>query len=118
MYNSWSKKTKIWLWLAVCSLTRKILGYELGSRGTLTLQRLLDKLKADVYCTDGYRSYQELIPPSQHIIGKRHTFNIESVNSLFRRYLARFHRRTVCFSRSKYDLQLAIKLLVHNLNLN
>ena len=37
---------------------------------------------------------------SKHIANKKETCLIESVNSRVRHYLARFHRRTKCYSKS------------------
>ncbi|MCB9809692.1 hypothetical protein H6771_01820 [Candidatus Peribacteria bacterium] len=34
--------------------------------------------------------YQKILPPSQHLIGKKHTQRIESANCRVRHYLARF----------------------------
>jgi insertion element IS1 protein InsB len=56
-------------------------------------------LDAECYATDGFRAYNKL-PPQKHLIGKAHTFTVEGKNSQLRHYLARFHRRTKCYSKA------------------
>jgi insertion element IS1 protein InsB len=73
-------------------------------------------LKANCYATDGYRAYR-LLPPEKHLVGKAHTFTIESKNSQIRHYLARFHRRTKCYSKSVHSIYDALTLLIHKINI-
>ena len=51
--------------------------------------------------------------PAKHLVGKAHTYTVERMNSLLRHYLARFARKTYCFSKSlqmiKYSLLLFMR---------
>jgi insertion element IS1 protein InsB len=75
--------------------------FRVGSRGRKTLKKLLflHPLRADIYATDHYRAYN-ILPQDHHIRSKAHTFTVESKNSQIRHYLARFHRRTKCYSKA------------------
>ena len=77
---------------------------------------MIENTPADLYCTDHWEAYKKCIPEDKLIQSKAETFNIESINSLFRHYLARLHRRTKCISQSFKMLELSIKLLINKLN--
>jgi insertion element IS1 protein InsB len=51
-----------------------------------------------------------LIPTEQHVIGKEHTFRIESDNSNTRHRIGRFTRRTKVVSKSKEMVDLTMRL--------
>ena len=42
----------------------------------------------------------DFIPPEQHIQSKEETYTVASYNSRVRHYLARFKRKTKCYSKS------------------
>lgn len=73
-------------------------------------------LKAESYATDDYRAYR-LLPEEKRLIGKAYTFTIEGKNSQIRHYLARFHRRTICYSKSIHMIYDSLTLLIHKLNI-
>jgi insertion element IS1 protein InsB len=50
--------------------------------------------------TDYFPAYEAIIRGVTHVIGKAHTWGIESLNSRIRHYLARFRRKTFCYSKS------------------
>jgi insertion element IS1 protein InsB len=62
-------------------------------------------------CTDYYRAYCHLIPIHRHYRSKAETTSVESGNSLLRHYLARFRRRTKCYSKGQHMLRQAVLLL-------
>ena len=68
------------------------------------------------YGTDFLKTYEHLIPTALHHQGKTLTTQIESLNCRFRHYLARLHRRTLCYSKSRRMLEISLKLLTHKLN--
>ncbi len=68
------------------------------------------------YGTDFLKTYEHLIPTALHHQGKTFTTQIESLNCRFRHYLARLHRRTLCYSKSRRMLEISLKLLTHKLN--
>ena len=51
--------------------------------------------------TDKWRAYKGILPKCKHVIGKRYTQAIESMNATFRHYLCRFRRKTKGYSKSK-----------------
>ena len=59
---------------------------------------------------------RDFIPPAKHYAGKIFTTQIESLNCRLRHYLARLHRKTLCYSKLKTILEVSSKLLIHKLN--
>mgnify|MGYP001612435759 CR=1 FL=1 len=68
------------------------------------------------FCSDYWKSYWELIPEEKHCESKKETFTVEGYNSRIRHYLARFKRKTKCYSKSKYMIEMSLKLLFLKLN--
>ncbi|MEK9703133.1 MAG: IS1 family transposase [Deltaproteobacteria bacterium] len=68
------------------------------------------------YGTDFLKTFEQLIPKTLHHQGKTFTTQIESLNCQLRHYLARLHRRTLCYSKSKRMLEISLKLLIHKPN--
>jgi insertion element IS1 protein InsB len=112
------KQNKIWVWTALNKEYSEILEYEIGDRSAKTFEKLWQKVK-DWNCyfwlTDGYKVYPKFIPDGDQIISKTSMTRIEGENSRLRHYLARLHRKTFCYSKSKEMLFLSIKLLIHYL---
>ncbi len=107
------------MWLVVCFLTGKIMGFELGNRKQKTFQKLWDRVgKACIgaVCTDYLKAYKSTIPSDQLIQSKANTWFIESVNSLIRHYLARCIRRGKCYSKSLEMLDLTMVLFINKYN--
>jgi len=64
-----------------------------------------------MYATDDWRPYTKFIPNKKHYIGKDETHFIESFNANVRHYLARFRRRTRCYSKCKDMVKYSLYLL-------
>ena len=64
----------------------------------------VDRYNIQKIMTDNWKAYQQ-------IITKREAYNVESYNSLLRHYLARFKRKTKCYSKSIDRVKEAILLL-------
>ena len=47
---------------------------------------------------------------------KAETFTVEGYNSRIRHYLARFRRKTKCYSKAKHMVEASFKLLMLKLN--
>ena len=80
---------------------------------------LWDKIKdlsVNIFATDYWKSYEEFIPAEKHIQSKEETYTIESYNSRIRHYLARFKRKTKCYSKSKEMIEISLNLLMAKLN--
>jgi insertion element IS1 protein InsB len=111
------KRRKIWVWFAVARVIRKVIAFEVGSRGKKTLKRLLAKLSVfniRLFCTDRWKIYRALIPADRLIQSKRETCLVESLNCNVRHYLARFRRHSRCYSKSPLMVVLACYLLFEN----
>ena len=66
--------------------------------------------------TDHWKAYEKFIPKSKHIQSKAETYTIEGYNSLIRHYLARFKRKTKCYTKSTMMLRYSLILLFAKLN--
>lgn len=115
--HSWvgSKQNVFWIWIAICRVTKLILGVVIGDRSTKTGKKLYQEIKdipTNQYCTDYWKPYSNFLPPPKHTQSKKETYTIEGFNSLFRHYLARLKRKTKCYSKSKYMLDISINLLI------
>ena len=71
-------------------------------------------IEENVFITDEYDAYFEIIPHDQHFVGKDLTYPIEQSNSDVRHCLARFRRRSKTTSRCVEMVNTSLKLL-HNL---
>ena len=88
-----------------------------GCRGAKTLKKLWARvrhLKLFAVHADDYKAYRRIIPDRLLFQTKRLTHNIESLNSRIRHYLARFHRRTFCYSKSPEMVELSLYTLLAN----
>lgn len=52
------------------------------------------------YVTDGWKVYPCFIEPGDHIVSKTYMTRVEGENTRLRHYLARLHRKTLCYSKS------------------
>ena len=64
-------------------------------------------------CPDGNFAYKKIKIFNKHVISKLETCLVESKNSIIRRRLARFHRKTSCYSNA-LDMVSASLLLLFN----
>ena len=70
----------------------------------------LELFDVELYCTDDYSVYPNVIPPEKHEITKAETCAVEGLNSRIRHYLARFHRKTFCYSKVLHMVQATLTL--------
>jgi insertion element IS1 protein InsB len=68
------------------------------------------------YGTDRLKAYENFIPHAKHYASKTFTTQIESLNCRLRHYIARLHRETLCYSKSKTMWEVSLKLLIQKLN--
>ena len=64
------------------------------------------------YVTDGYPVYPNYIKPEDHLVCKTYMTRVEGENTRLRHYLARLHRKTLCYSKSVDMLKYSIRLLL------
>ena len=75
--------------------------------------------EAEVYCTDGYNGYLDVVFPGKHIFNihnKNDTFTVEGVNADLRHYIPTLARRSRCFPRKLENLQAVLTVFVHAYN--
>ena len=68
------------------------------------------------YASDYWKSYEEFIPSQKHLQTKEETYMVEGYNSLVRHYLARFKRKTKCYSKADYMIVASLNLLMMKRN--
>ena len=90
--------------------TRDLLAYRKLS------YRIKRKFKINLLCADGNFAYRKIKLSDKHVISKSETCLDKSKNSVKRRRLARFHRRTSCYSQAM-DMISASLLLLFNAEL-
>jgi IS1 family transposase len=113
------KEHQAWLWYAFEPRSKQIVAWLIGERTDRSCRQLLKQLKGCQvlrFCTDEWKSYQKLIPWSQHWVGKRWTQDIERQNLNFRTHLKRLQRKTICFSKSDAMHEAMIKLYIDSHN--
>lgn len=114
-----NKKRKRWLWLAICRATKKILGFCIGGRGHKTIEELyyhISHIQCERYYTDQHGPFTKVLPKEKHRSYPNQTNTIEGINSAIRHYLARFRRRSKCYSKSILMVEASITLLMYRLN--
>lgn len=113
-----AQKNKIWLWTAVDHFRGGILAWVLGDHSAQTFRPLWTIVQAwqcYFYVTDGWCVYPGFIPAGDQIVSKTYMTRVEGENTRLRHYLARLHRKTLCYSKSEEMLRHSIRLLLHYL---
>jgi IS1 family transposase len=113
-----SKKNKIWIWTAVDHFRSGILGWVIGDHSAATFKPLWLMVAAwqcYFYVTDGWSVYPGFIPDGDQIVSKTYMTRVEGENTRLRHYLARLHRKTLCYSKSVEMLKHSVRLLLHYL---
>ena len=108
------KQNKLWLWIAFDRERYKPIAFVLGCRSERTGKKLWEKIKeidCNNYATDDWKPYTTFLPIGKHSIGKEYTHFIESFNCNVRHYLARFRRKTRCYSKCKEMVEYSLYLL-------
>ena len=113
-----SKKTLIWLWTAVNYFSGGILAWVLGDHSAETFKPLWEIVscwQSYFYVTDGWKVCPCFIHPGDQIVSKTYMTRVEGENTRLRHYLARLHRKTLCYSKSVEVLKYWVRLLLHHL---
>ena len=69
-----------------------------------------------IFCSDHWKSYNEMVPPEKLLQTKAETYTVEGYNSRIRHYLARFKRRGKCYSKARHMIENSLNLLFLKLN--
>ncbi|MFJ1425009.1 IS1 family transposase [Capnocytophaga canimorsus] len=119
LHSYLQSKKYCWIWIAVDREGKRYLDFVVGNRGTETGLKLWERINQEetkAYCTDYWKSYKEFIPAEKHVQTKAETYTVESYNSRIRHYLARFRRKTKCYTKQLYMMIYSLKLLMLKLN--
>jgi IS1 family transposase len=90
----------------------------LGDHSAKTFAPLWTVVRAwqcSFYVTDKWSVYPGFIPAEDQIVSKTYMTRVEGENTRLRHYLARLHRKTLCYSKSAAMLRHSIRLLLHYL---
>lgn len=113
-----NKKNKVWLWTVVNHWKPGIILWAIGDRSSSSFQILWSTIKcwhSFWYVTDGWKVYPGFIEPEDHLVCKTYMTRVEGENTRLRHYLARLHRKTLCYSKSLEMLSYSVRLLLHYL---
>ena len=112
------KQNKLWIWTAVAHFAPGILGWVVGDHSAATFRSLWNAIsvwECYFWVSDGNPVYPGFIPTGDHIVSKTYMTRVEGENTRLRHYLARLHRRTLCYSKSVEMLKHSLRLLIHYL---
>ena len=107
------------MWFAVDRDKRQHLDFVVGTRGTETgikLWKKIEPIADERIMTDYWKSYAEMIPENKLKQSKKETYTVESYNGLLRHYLARFRRKTKCYTKSLEMLEISVSLFIAKRN--
>jgi len=113
------QKNYCWTWVAVDRKGKKLIDFTRGKRDTCTFGKLWGSIKnrpVKKFFSDHWMSYAELPPENRHVASKAETYTVEGYNSRIRHYLARFRRKTKCYSKSQHMPEISLKLPFLKLN--
>ena len=113
-----NKKNQVWIWTVVNHWKPGIILWTVGDRGSQTFRTLWSIIRcwhSFWYVTDGWKVYLNFIKSEDHLISKTYMTRVEGENTRLRHYLARLHRKTLCYSKSLQMLKFSIRLLLHYL---
>ena len=119
------KKRKVWLWLALERVSRRIVAWVTGRRDAATARRLWAALPRRYrrncwYFTDLWESYVGVLPRWQHRRcpkGDGGTGLVEAVNGALRQRCGVLVRKSCSFSKSLSMHNARIKIVIDNCNL-
>ena len=99
---------------AIDTNSKQILGFVCGKTDTNTFKRLYQQLNThniQLFFSDYWKSYRQVILKPKHTTSKAQTFTIEGYNSLIRHFIARFTRKSKCYSKSEKMIENTLNLL-------
>ena len=119
-----NKKNKQWVWLAIDTETKEIVGIYVGARSRQGAEGLWQSLppmyrQCAVCYTDFWSAYEEIFPESRHrAVGKKSgkTNLIERFNCTLRQRVSRLVRKTLSFSKKLANHIGAIWYFIHHYN--
>lgn len=119
-----SKGHKQWVWLALDTQTREIIGCHIGDRSSDSAQALWASLpgvyrQCAVIFTDHWEAYKTVLPSKRHISVDKDsglTSYIERFNNTLRQRVSRLVRQSLSFSKKVENHIAAIWNFIHDYN--
>ena len=119
-----NKNNKQWIWLALDTKTKEIVGVHVGERSRTGAKGLWRSLPAQyrqcaVSYTDFWSAYDQVFPQSRHIAVSKtsgKTNGIERFNCTLRQRVSRLVRKTLSFSKKLENHIGAIWYFIHRYN--
>lgn len=119
-----SKQNKQWIWLAIDSDSREMVGVFIGDRSRQSAKQLWQSLpgiyrQCAICYTDFWEAYEQVLPSQRHrAVGKEtgKTSYIERLNNTLRQRVGRLVRKTLSFSKKLSNHIGAIWYFVHHYN--
>ena len=110
-------RENVYIMTAVSRNPRQIVGFDVAfDKSAERIQAMVDAAPpADVYYTDGYSGYVDVVYPGYHgrnMHDKSDTFTVEGVNADLRHYIPILARKSRCFARSLDTLQAVMEVFV------
>ena len=87
----------------------------MGYRSSGSFEKLCKNILyigAKFYVTDKFSAYNT-ISKDKHLIRKSHTYTVERMNCTLRHYLARFARKTYCWSKTLNMIDNSVILFLY-----
>ena len=111
----------MYLMTMVSRQPRQIVGFDAAyDKSPERIQKIVDSAPdAEIYCTDGWFGYVDVIYPGRHVRNcrdKSDTFTVEGINADLRHYIPVLARRSRCFARTLETLQAVIEVFVDAYN--
>ena len=112
------KQNKVSIWIVVDHFHPGILGWTIGDHSAETFRPLWQAItfwNCFFWVSDGNPVYPGFIPEGDQIVSKTYMTRVKGENTRLRHYLARLHRKTLCYSKSVDMLKHSVRLLIHYL---
>ena len=113
-----NRKNRFWIGSVVNHQKQGIILWNIGERSHESFKPIWQIIKcwhSFFYVTDGWKVYPMYIEPEDHLVSKTYMTRVEGENTRLRHYLARLHRKTLCYSKSLLLLKYSLRLLLHYL---
>jgi len=99
-----------------------IVGFDVAhDKSPQRIQNIVDNSpSADVYYTDGYLGYVDVVYPGRHIRNVRNkgdTHTVEGINTDLRHYIPILARKSRCFARSLETLRAVLEVFIEAYNM-
>ena len=112
------KKAKRWTGIAVDRLTRQVIAFVIGRRDR-NMGRLLWNQGQALHSSGTARVTGGLLrlpAGGRRVRSKKETYTIEGCNARLRHYIARFQRKTKCYSKADHMIEMTLKLAFYKFN--